>query len=357
MFIFLFLAISYLVLTTLINSFLGFHGINGEFWESASVLKYSIYLIAMSHLTITAMSLSFHRYHTHKGVIFNKFLDGFMQIWLWFVTSMSKLDWVSVHLYHHKHSDTVKDPHSPITKGFWHVLFLGVIDYTKAKADPEVLVLRANIQRNKLEQFISDNLLMGPYILSAVLLIIFGIKWGTILAITNFAISPVFAVGGVNTLAHWVGYKNHQSKDNSKNFGFMFPLNFIICGELDHNNHHAHQYSCSFRHRWFEFDIGYVYIKILSFFGLAQIKYAFTPTKMKAEMVARAIAILENDHRIRERCEALACELKISYIELKQNIVEYFEGKKIETNNKIDELINEIRMSIKEAVRFNPTFA
>jgi hypothetical protein len=85
---------------------------NGAWW------KLTLYTVVMAHLTITAMSLSFHRYHTHKGVILNSTLDTFMQVWLWFVTSMSKLDWVSVHIYHHAYSDKEKDPHSPIHKGF-----------------------------------------------------------------------------------------------------------------------------------------------------------------------------------------------------------------------------------------------
>jgi stearoyl-CoA desaturase (delta-9 desaturase) len=350
------LLVSYAVFTYLINHFLGFHGLGGSFFENGSSAYYIIYLVAISHITITCMSLSFHRYHTHKGVIFNKGLDTFMQVWLWLVTSMSKLDWVSVHLYHHKHSDKEKDPHSPVAHGLAHVLFLGVIDYTKAKNSPEVIKLRNNIKRSKLEQFISENLLVGPFFLSAIFLLIFGLKWGTILSITNFMISPVFAVGGVNALAHWYGYKNHQSNDNSTNLGFIFPLNFIICGELDHNNHHAHPQSCSFRHKWYEFDIGYFYIKLLSAMKLAEIKNAYNPTKMKVEMSKRVMALIENDKKMRERCELLAKELKMSYMELRANIVAYFEGKKVLTNKKMDELIAEIQMMLKDAIRFNPQF-
>jgi stearoyl-CoA desaturase (delta-9 desaturase) len=236
-----------------INHFIGFDGLIGDVFNDYSVLKLVIYMVIMAHITITCMSLSFHRYHTHKGMIINPIIDGMMQIWLWLITSMSKPDWVSVHTYHHAHSDTEKDPHSPVQKGFWRIFLMGVADYSRAKDLPDVLKIRKTIKLNKLEKFISTHLFLGPYLFSLVLLVTFGIKFGAIMMLINFLISPLFAVGGVNALAHTYGYRNHVSGDNSRNIGFLFPLNWIICGELDHNNHHAHQKSCSFRHKWYEF--------------------------------------------------------------------------------------------------------
>ena len=211
----------------------------------------------MTHITITAMSISFHRYHTHKGVILNKYVDFLMQFHLWVVTSMSKLDWVSVHMYHHAHSDKEKDPHSPVHKGFWHVFLKGAWDYNTAKSWDDVVKIRKRLPVNKFETYVAENLMIGPYFLTLVIIVLFGIEYGVAICLINYFISPIFAVGGVNALAHFAGYKNHKSGDNSRNIGFLIPLNFMICGELDHNNHHAKQKSCSFRHKWYEFDIGY----------------------------------------------------------------------------------------------------
>src|SRR5690606_37248447 len=133
-----------------------------------------------------------------------------------------------------------KDPHSPVQKGLFHVLFLGVFDYSSAKSWAPVVAIRKTLKTNKLEAFIVSHTLWGIIMLTAFNLVVFGPKYGSILSLINFMISPVFAVGGVNGFAHWFGYKNHVYHDNSRNLGFVFPLNFLICGELDHNNHHAH---------------------------------------------------------------------------------------------------------------------
>jgi fatty-acid desaturase len=134
-----------------------------------------------------------------------------------------------------------------------------------------VQVLRAKIPTNPLEDFIGRNAWLGPLALSFINLICFGFFWGTVVSIINLGITPLFAVGGVNALAHFVGYRNYKIKDNSRNLGFIFPLNWIICGELDHNNHHRYPKSPSFRRRWFEFDIGYAYLLIFEKLGLAKI--------------------------------------------------------------------------------------
>ncbi|NDD92654.1 hypothetical protein EBZ37_11265 [bacterium] len=264
---------AYIAFAIVLQLTIGANGVFKMAFESHGGLKLALYIFFMTHLTITAMSLCFHRAHTHKGVKFHPVVDGAMQIWLWATTSMSKLDWVSVHVYHHATSDTPKDPHSPVQKGLARVFFLGVLDYSKAKSDPEVLKIRARLPINPLERFISRNLFLGPIVLGALLMVAFGPAWGLILMVSTFLISPVFAVGGVNALAHWFGYKNYKSSDNSRNLGFLFILNWMICGELDHNNHHSHPSSCSFRHKPWEFDIGYVYIWLLSAVGLAEIKY------------------------------------------------------------------------------------
>ncbi|MEN9724136.1 MAG: hypothetical protein RJB38_2122 [Pseudomonadota bacterium] len=263
---------AYLAFAWLIQATIGAEGLFPQAFQDQPALKIALYVFFMTHITITAMSLCFHRAHTHQGVKFHSIIDSAMQIWLWATTSMSKLDWVSVHVYHHATSDTPDDPHSPVQKGLARVFFLGVLDYSRAKSHPEVLKIRRKLPTNRLERTIADHLFVAPIVLGALLMILFGPTWGLILMTSTFLISPIFAVGGVNALAHWFGYRNYPSKDNSRNLGFLVILNWMICGELDHNNHHSHPTSCSFRHRPWEFDIGYVYIVILKSLGLAQIR-------------------------------------------------------------------------------------
>lgn len=260
-----------LVITSLLVTIAyGPQGLIGQLMARASVWQIVLAYMVMVHLTITAMSLCFHRMHTHQGVKLHPLIDWGMQLWLWCTTSMSKRDWVSVHVYHHTHSDQALDPHSPVQKGLAHVFFLGVGGYVRAKSQPDVLKIRKRIPLNALEAFIEKNLFLGPILYSFACLLLLGPVYGTVTALMTFLISPIFAVGGVNAIAHWWGYRNHKTTDNSRNVGFLWILNWMICGELDHNNHHAYPKSCSFRHQWYEFDIGYVYIRLLQAVGLAK---------------------------------------------------------------------------------------
>lgn len=275
------------VLAFLVHLIWGADGMAPEFFKQGAVWKIALYLILTTHITITAMSLSFHRMHTHQGVIFSKWVDRLMQSWLALTTGMSKRDWVSVHVYHHAHSDQEKDPHSPKQKGLARIFFFGVYDYVVAKNDPEVLKIRRRIPEDRFESFLNNNPLLGPVLIAAIFTVLFGPAMGGLLSLLTYAISPLFAVGGVNGIAHAIGYRNYATTDESRNIGFLFPLNWMICGELDHNNHHAHPRSCSFRHRWYEFDIGYVYIRILSWLGLAEVKTAYSLSKRSAKAVEK----------------------------------------------------------------------
>jgi stearoyl-CoA desaturase (Delta-9 desaturase) len=343
-----FFAASFFSADWIITNFIGSTGLMGSYFTDYPWIAWIIYTVIVAHLTITCMSLSFHRAHTHKGVEFNPRLDMLMQVWLWCVTSMSKPDWVSVHVYHHAWSDTEKDPHSPVKKGFWRVFLLGVFDYSKAKSNPEVLKIRNTIKLNKLEKFISHNLFFGPYLFSLLLLLLVGPQMGLILLVTNFLISPLFAVGGVNALAHTWGYRTHKhSGDNSRNIGFIFPLNFIICGELDHNNHHAHQRSASFRHRWFEFDIGWAYICALSKLKLARVKHSYTTSTLKEEMSAKVRALLDKDTRFKKKLEELSQEYQISAQELRERLALYVQGKKVQLDERLKALVEELMRTVR----------
>lgn len=152
---------SYAAAAYFLHTTMGDLGLIGSVISNHPVIFLSLYTVLMTHVTITCMSLSFHRYHTHKGVVLSKFIDQPMQVWLWLVTTMSKVDWVSVHIYHHAHSDTEKDPHSPVHKGLGHVLFMGVFDYTEASLGFEVERIKKTIKTNKLERFMYNHSFVG----------------------------------------------------------------------------------------------------------------------------------------------------------------------------------------------------
>jgi len=95
--------------------------------------------------------------------------------------------------------------------------------------------------------------------------------WGPVIWGILMLWIPFWAAGVVNGIGHWWGYRNGQTKDRSRN---IVPVDFVVGGELLHNNHHLDPASPRLSRRWFEFDIGWMYIKILEKLGLAKLRVA-----------------------------------------------------------------------------------
>jgi stearoyl-CoA desaturase (delta-9 desaturase) len=90
---------------------------------------------------------------------------------------------------------------------------------------------------------------------------------------------PVFAAGVINGLGHDSGYRNFETDDASTN---LTPIAFWIGGEELHNNHHAFPTSAKFSMRWWEFDIGWMYIVILRALGLCKVRRVAPQPKVTA---------------------------------------------------------------------------
>jgi len=192
-----------------------------------------------------------------------------MRCWLWLTTGMNTREWVAVHRKHHQASDTETDPHSPRIYGIWRVLFGGALLYVKAKQDPEVMKLGVGTPDDWIERRVYTPHPFGGIVIMLVIdLVLFGpiglIVWGV-----QMLWIPFWAAGVINGLAHWVGYRNYDVKDTSRN---LWPLGIWIGGEELHNNHHGEGASAKFSKKWWEFDIGWFYIKVLTMLGLAKVR-------------------------------------------------------------------------------------
>jgi stearoyl-CoA desaturase (delta-9 desaturase) len=80
---------------------------------------------------------------------------------------------------------------------------------------------------------------------------------------------PFWAAGVINGVGHYLGYRNFETQDASRN---IVPLGLLIGGEEFHNNHHAYASSAKLANRWWELDIGWVYIRALELLRLARVK-------------------------------------------------------------------------------------
>jgi len=94
---------------------------------------------------------------------------------------------------------------------------------------------------------------------------------------------PFWAAGVVNGIGHYWGYRNYDCADASRNIS---PWGILVGGEELHNNHHSFATSAKLSSRWYEFDIGWMYIRILEMLGLAKVKKTIpTPRFAKAKQV------------------------------------------------------------------------
>ena len=239
---------------------------------------YVLYTLVMAQITIAAVTLYLHRSQAHCALQLHPLLAHFFRFWLWLTTGMSTRQWVAVHRKHHAKCETEEDPHSPRIYGIKKVFLQGAELYRDAAAEPEVLARYAHGTPNDwLEQYVYAGRLpnFGIYVLMAISLALFGPIGLTMWAV-QMAWIPLHAAGGINGIGHYWGYRNYETPDDATN---MWPWAFWIGGEELHNNHHAYPSSAKFSIKPWEFDIGWLYVRILETLGLAKVeKTAPQPT-------------------------------------------------------------------------------
>jgi stearoyl-CoA desaturase (Delta-9 desaturase) len=229
-----------------------------------------ISLLVMTHITIVAVTVFLHRSQAHKSVELHPIIAHFFRFWLWLTTGMVTKQWVAIHRKHHRFTDESQDPHSPVVYGIMRVLFKGAWLYHDASKDKDmVLQYGVGTPDDWLERNVySLHSRLGILLMLVINLLFFG-PWGLIVWGVQMIWIPFWAAGVVNGIGHWWGYRNGQTKDNSRN---ILPIGFIIGGEELHNNHHLAPASAKLSKRWFEVDVGWMYIKLFKFLHLAKIK-------------------------------------------------------------------------------------
>lgn len=249
-----------------------------------------LYLLMMTQLTILTVTLYLHRSQTHRSVDFHPAIAHVFRFWGWLTTAMVTREWVAVHRKHHAHADTEQDPHSPYILGIHQLLWRGTELYTAARRDSELL---ATYGRGTPDDWIERHIYTphsnwGPTLLAVISLALFGVGGMAIWAVQMMWI-PFWAAGVVNGVGHWWGYRNFETPDKSAN---VMPLAIWVGREELHNNHHAFPSSAKFSVRRFEFDFGWLVIRLLSMLGLACVRRIAVDAQMNMIVTtARPIAL------------------------------------------------------------------
>ena len=238
--------------------------LNLSFWG------YVVATLIMTHITIAAVTIFLHRHQAHRALDLHPVVSHFFRFWLWMTTGMETKAWAAIHRKHHAKCETEEDPHSPQVMGIKTVLLQGAELYRKEAKNQETL---DKYGHGTPDDWMERNIYLphtglGIRIMLVINIVLFGPAGLTIWAIQMLWI-PLFAAGVINGIGHWRGYRNYECADAATN---IVPWGILIGGEELHNNHHTYASSAKLSSKWYEFDIGWMYIRVLQALGLAKVK-------------------------------------------------------------------------------------
>jgi stearoyl-CoA desaturase (Delta-9 desaturase) len=262
-----------------------------------------LFTLAMTHVTIAGVTIYLHRCQAHRALDLHPVASHFFRFWLWMTTGMLTGQWAAIHRKHHAKCETEEDPHSPQTRGIWKVLLEGAELYrTEAKNEETMRKFSHGTPNDWMERYVYTRYpILGISVMMVIDVALFGIVGLSVWAVQMIWI-PFWAAGVVNGLAHWWGYRNFNSADASTN---IFPLGILIGGEELHNNHHTFATSAKLSSKWYEFDIGWMYIRLMSMVGLAKVKKVAPTPKLAASKAVvdqdTLQAVLSNRYEVMAR--------------------------------------------------------
>lgn len=230
---------------------------------------YIVYTLVATHITIAAVTIYLHRHSAHRALDLHPIVSHFFRFWLWLTTGMLTKHWTAIHRKHHAKCETVDDPHSPQIFGIRVLLLQGAELYRNEGRNKDTLDRYGyGTPDDWLERNVYSHDRYGISLMLITNVILLGPIGITIFAVQMLWI-PFLAAGVINGIGHWWGYRTFQPEDASRN---IVPWGILIGGEELHNNHHAYPTSARLSSRWFEFDIGWLYIRTLEILGLAHVK-------------------------------------------------------------------------------------
>lgn len=239
-----------------------------------------VYTLLLTHITIAAVTIFLHRHQAHRALTLHPVVSHFFRFWLWLTTGMITRQWVAVHRKHHARCETADDPHSPQVLSLKKVLLQGAELY-RHEADQAATLAQygKGTPDDALERHLySRHPYRGIVLLLMLNLLLLGPIGITVWAVQMIWI-PLFAAGVINGVGHYFGYRTYASPDAATN---IVPWGVLIGGEELHNNHHAYPGSARLSSQPWEFDIGWLYIRILAGLGLAHVhKVAPRPARLQ----------------------------------------------------------------------------
>jgi len=235
--------------------------------------------LILVQITIAGVTVYLHRCQAHRALDVHPIVSHFFRFWMWLTTGMITKEWAAIHRKHHAKCETEEDPHSPRIHGINKILWGGVVLYVQESHKPETM---SKYGHGTPDDWLERNVYTpmnkwGIVLLAAIDVALFGVIPGLLIYGIQLAWIPFWAAGVINGLGHYFGYRNFHTEDDSTN---MVPIAAWIGGEELHNNHHAYPTSAKFSQRWYEFDLGWMYIRIMESLGLAKVRKVAPKVKL-----------------------------------------------------------------------------
>ena len=242
-------------------------------WLSNGLLDLSatgvvVFTLVVTHVTIVSVTVYLHRHAAHRSVELHPVLQEFFRFWVWLTTGMITRQWAAIHRKHHAVCETEEDPHSPQVQGLKKIFWQGAEVYRAATEEPEIV---ARFGAGLPDDWVDRNIYQRFTFLGIALVLITDVALLGVIGITVWAVQmlwiPVFAAGVVNGIGHYWGYRNFECSDAATN---ILPWGILIGGEELHNNHHTYPNSAKLSQKAWEFDIGWLWIRLFEILGLAK---------------------------------------------------------------------------------------
>ena len=232
----------------------------GAIWTGVTLQALWV-AVTLYFVRMWAITAGYHRYFSHRSYKTNRVMQFFIAFLGQTSAQRGAIWWAAVHRHHHLHSDTPEDVHSPGLFGFWYSHFGWIFNPKNSKPNAETV--RDLTQYRELVILNKTN--YAPAFLLGFVVWLWG---GWPMLVVGFFWSTVAVYHGtfaINSLAHVWGSQRYLTGDDSRN---NFFLALITLGEGWHNNHHHYQSSTRQGFRWWEIDISYYILKVMSWFGL-----------------------------------------------------------------------------------------
>jgi stearoyl-CoA desaturase (delta-9 desaturase) len=249
-----------------------------------------IFIVVQFFASLFLHSFFLHRYGTHRQFSMSHRMERFFFILTYLCQGSSFLDpkaYAIIHLEHHAHSDTPKDPHSPLNFSIlkWGLDFpIAVFRMMKYL---RYVFAEVYYGRSELLKLYSDKKFPGwPHFekfassrfSSLLFIIIYAFIYFSLASSWWFWVFfPITVLSGpaqgaiVNWCGHIWGYRRYKLSDNSRNTPV---LNVVMLGELNQNNHHKDPDNPNFAKAWYEFDLIYPVILFFNWIRIIKLKKA-----------------------------------------------------------------------------------